>query len=103
MATKKVFKKAGVITSIDEIINNKNKSTLIFMLVYSSHTYNISYNKLVIMSLYSIIQLIENKKLYYAFVVEEEIIRKTKTKVVPKQKSNITGCKTTLDKIYGED
>lgn len=100
MATKKVFKKAGVITSIDEIINNKYKP---FIITRDTKIMPVDYKHLQIISFGGIQKLIAENRLYNAIIIEVEIERKVKQKVVPKQKSNITGCKTTLDKIYGED
>lgn len=100
MATKKTFKKDKLIVSIDDIITNKHK---VFIIDFGNKIHHMEYNKLSIISLGTLVGYINNKRLFYATVIEEEIIRKVKQKVIPKQKSNITGCKTTLDKIYGED
>ena len=100
MATRKVYKKAEAITSIDELVRNRHKT---FMLIYPKQSFHLSYNKIRVMALESIVRLIESNNLYYAIIVEEEIIRKTKAKVVPKEKSDIGGCKVSLADIYRHD
>lgn len=97
MATKKVYKKDKLVTSIDELVKNKHRH---FIIVDDNRNINCSYLKLAIMALFTIDINIRNNNLYYAIIVEEEIIRKTKTKVVPKEKSDIGGCKVSLADIY---
>lgn len=98
MPTKKVYKKDKLVTSIDDIIKNKYKP----FIVYYPKEMHILYDRLKIMALASIVSLIEHKDLYLAIIVEEEIIRKTRAKTIPKTKSSITDCKATLDSIYND-
>ena len=100
MATKKVYKKDKLVTSIDDILSKTNRPLII---IHPNKQIPIEYNKLKTMALSSVVSLIEDKKLYYAIIVIEETVRKIKPKVMAKEKSNITGCKATLDNIYGND
>jgi len=99
MATKKVYKKGELVTSIDNIINNKNKY---FIVTFMTHIKTMSYNNIIILSLGAIIDLINHNEIYLAIVTEEQIISKTKSKVIPKVKSNITDCKANLEDIYND-
>ena len=99
MTTRKIYKKTSLVTSIDELVSNKHKP---FIIVHTNKSIPIEYNKLKVMAFSSIVSLMEDKKIYYAIIVEEEIIRKTKPKVIPKAKSEITGCKANLEDIYNE-
>lgn len=99
MATRKIYRKGDIVKSIDELINNKHKPLIV---CYEIKNVNTNYTKLAVMSLSTVVLFINNKMLYYATIIEEEIIRKTKPKVIPKAKSNIEGCKVSLKDIYNE-
>jgi len=93
---KNVYKKDKLVTSINDIINNKHE----YFIIYNDK--HISYFQLAVMSLSSLLRLIDNKVIYRATILVEQYTPKTKTKVIPKIKSNITGCKATIDSIYND-
>jgi len=96
MATKKVYTKGELITSIDDIVSNKNKEIIIISFT------QLSYKQVMSMAIITIANLIKDKLIWWAIVKEEQVINKTKSKVMPKVKSNITGCKANLEDIYND-
>ena len=96
MATKKVYTKGELITSIDDIVSNKNKEIIIISFT------QLSYKQVMSMAIITIANLIKDKLIWWAIVKEEQVISKTKSKVIPKVKSNITDCKANLEDIYNE-
>lgn len=80
MATKKVYTKGELITSIDDIVSNKNKEIIIISFT------QLSYKQVMSMAIITIANLIKDKLIWWAIVKEEQVINKTKSKVMPKVK-----------------
>jgi len=99
MATKKVYKKGEHVNNVYDISDNKND---FFIITIKNINKVVSYLDIRIMSLATILKLITSQDIYFAIVTEEQIIRKTKSKVIPKVKSEITNCKANLKDIYND-
>ena len=99
MATKKRYVKDKVVFNAAGLLTDKWKP---FLLITDTSTKVLDYNKICIMSFGTVISHINNKRLWTAIIIEEEVIRKTKPKVVPKTPSNIGSCKIKLSDIYDD-
>ena len=95
----KRFIKQDIVQSIEQLVKLHYKT---FIINRNNKDIVIEYAKLKHMTLATIVNMIDNKELWFTIVAIENVTYTPKKKVAPKAKSDIGACKVNLKDIYDD-